>query len=92
MDYIPKPTGFLILKMPESLIIGHYTKSEWYGMLRHNLIKLANRQNVNKIICPNKLYCLFDDYEPGKDDVQIEFSNKYLNIIFIGDEVIEVID
>ncbi len=92
MDYIPKPTGFLNLKMPASLIIGHYTKSEWYGVLRHNLIEWANRQNVNKIICPNNLYCLFDDYKPGKDDVQIEFSNKYSNIIFIGDEVIEVID
>lgn len=92
MDYIPKPTGFLNLKMPTGLIIGHYTKSEWYGGLRHNLIEWACKRNVNKITCPNNLCFLFSDYRPGKDDVQIEFSNKYSNLIFIGDEVIEVID
>lgn len=92
MDYIPKPTGFLNLKMPTSLIIGHYPKSEWYGGLRNNLIEWACKRNVNKIVCPNNLCFLFSDYKPEKDDVQIEFSNKYSNLIFIGNEVIEVID
>lgn len=92
MDYIPKPTGFLNLKMPTSLIIRHYPKSEWYGVLRNNLIEWACKRNINKIVCPNNLCFLFSDYKPGKGDVQIEFSNKHSNLIFIGDEVIEVID
>lgn len=92
MDYIPRPVAFLNLKMPTSLIIEHCTKSEWYSVLRNNLIEWANRQNANKIICPNNLCFLFDDYKPGKDSVQIEFSSKYSNLILIGDEVVEVID
>lgn len=65
---------------------------QWYILVRNTIIEWAYKQNVNKIICPNNLCCLFDDYKPKKDEVQIEFSSKYSNLIFIGDEVIEVID
>lgn len=92
MDYIPKPTGFLNLQTPTSLIYSHITKSEWFSSLMNNLIECARRHNINEIVCPNNLRYLFTDYKPEKDDVKIEFSNKYSNLIFMGGEVIEVID
>ena len=93
MGWIPKPTGFLNIKIPFQGPGGYSsTQEEWYLLVRNTIIEWACKQNVNKIICPNNLCFLFDDYKPGKYGVKIEFSSKYSNLIFIGDEVIEVID
>lgn len=93
MEWIPKPTGFLSIKIPFPGPGGYNgTKEEWYLFVRNTIIEWACKQNVNEIVCPNNLNFLFNNYKPKKGGVKVKFTKKYNNLIFIGDEIIEVID
>lgn len=93
MGWIPKPTGFLNIKIPFQWLGGYSgTQEEWYLLVRNTIIEWAHKQSVNKIVCPNNLCFLFSDYKPKKGDIKVKFTKEYDNLIFIGDEAIEVID
>ena len=93
MRWIPKPTGFLNIKIPFQGLGGYSgTKEEWYLLVKNTIIEWAHKQSINKIICPNSMCFLFSDYRPKKGGIKIKFTKEYDNLIFIGDEVIEVIN
>lgn len=92
MKQIPKTTASLSTQIPVGLVQDKYTGSEYLTMLRDNLITSAYSRKINKIICSFNVGYLFNSYIHVKGGVKVKFTKKYDNLIFIGDEVIEVID
>ena len=92
MKQIPKTTGALSTQIPVGLVQDKYTRSEYLTMLRDSLITNAYSRKINKIICSFNVGYLFSSYVHVKGGVKVKFTKKYDDLIFIGDEVIEVID
>lgn len=92
MKQIPKPTGSISTQLPLGLSRNTYSRQEYCYMVRDNLIEIAYEHEVNKIICSFNVGYLFNGYIPMKGGVKVKFTKKYDNLIFIGDEIMEVID
>lgn len=92
MKQIPKLTGELSTSIPVGLVQDKYTRSEYLTMLRDTLIESAYSRKINKIICSFNVGFLFNGYVPIKGGVKVKFTTKYDKLIFIGEEIIEVID
>ena len=92
MKQIPKTTSALSTQIPAGLVQDKYTRSEYFTMLRDSLITNAYSRKINKIICSFNVGYLFNSYIHVKGGVKVKFTKKYDDLIFIGDEVIEVID